>query len=126
MTESEYGKIQKRTFNSFITKLNKETNKYGINFPIDETEFGKTVNFLDVTFYVDRNNHIQYKSYTKPTDSKRYLRPQSFHPKTVFESVPYSQMIRTLERNSTEQTKTTEMELLKNNFEKSGYAERTQ
>ena len=62
------------------------------------------------------------KSYTKPTDSKRYLRPQSFHPKTVFESVPYSQMIRTLERNSTEQTKTAEMETLKKDLENSGYA----
>ena len=30
-------------------------------------------------------------------------------------------MIRTLERNSTESTKTTEMEILKKNFEKSGY-----
>ncbi len=80
------------------------------------------INFLDVTLYIDENNKIQYKSFTKPTDSKRYLRPQSFHPKTVFESVPYSQMIRTLERNSTEQTKTTEMETLKKDFEKSGYS----
>ena len=112
----------KRTFISFLKKLNKETNKYGINFPIDEAQFGKTVHFLDVTFYIDENNHIQYKSYTKPTDSKRYLRPQSFHPKTVFESVPYSQMIRTIERNSTVQTKTTEMETLKKDFEKSGYS----
>ena len=111
----------KRTFISFLKKLNKETNKYGINFPIDEAEFGKTVNFLDVTFYIDENNNIQYKSYTKPTDSKRYLRPQSFHPKTVFEAVPYSQMIRTQERNSTEETKTTEMEKLKEDFVKSGY-----
>ena len=112
----------KRTFNSFVTKLNKETNKYGIKFPIDEAQFGKTVNFLDVTLYIDENNNIQYKSYTKPTDSKRFLRPQSFHPKTVFESVPYSQMIRTLDRNSKEQTKTTEMEKLKKDFEKSGYS----
>ena len=112
----------KRTFISFLKKLNKETNKYGINFPIDEAQFGKTVHFLDVTFFIDENNVIQYKSYTKPTDSKRYLRPQSFHPKTIFESVPYSQMIRTLERNSTAQTKAAEMDTLKKDFVKSGYS----
>ena len=112
----------RRTFTSFLTKLNKETNKYGINFPIDEAQFGKTFNFLNVTFYIDENDRIQYKSYTKPTDAKRYLRPQSFHPKMVFEAVPYSQMIRTLERNSAEETKRTEMEKLKKDFEKSGYS----
>ena len=79
------------------------------------------MNYLDVTFYIDENNCIQYKSFTKPTDSKRFLRPQSFHPKTVFESVPYSQMIRTLERNSSEETKKTGMKQLKIDFEKSGY-----
>ena len=114
-------KGSKRTFMNFITKLNNETNKYGIHFPIEEIQFGKTVNYLDVTFYIDENNCIQYKSFTKPTDSKRFLRPQSFHPKTVFESVPYSQMIRTLERNSSEETKKTGMKQLKIDFEKSGY-----
>ena len=112
----------KRTFISFLKKLNKETNKYGINFPIEEAQFGKTVNYLDVTFYIDENNQIQFKGYTKPTDAKRYLRPQSFHPKTVFKAVPYSQMLRTLERNSTEETKKTGMETLKKDFEKSGYS----
>ena len=111
----------KRTFINFLTKLNNETNRYGIHFPIEEAQFGKTIHFLDVTLYIDENNTIHYKSYTKPTDSKQYLRPQSFHPKTVFESVPYSQMIRTLERNSTEENKTAEMETLKKNLEKSGY-----
>ena len=84
-------------------------------------QFGKTVNFLDVTFYIDQHNNIQYKSYTKPTDAKRYLRPQSFHPKSVFKSVPFSQMIRILERNSSEETKKTEMEKLKEHFKESGY-----
>ena len=61
----------KRTFINFLTKLNRETNKYGINFPIDDAQFGKTIHYLDVTLYIDENNIIQYKSYTKPTDSKR-------------------------------------------------------
>ena len=87
------------------SEYGEETNKYGINFPINEIEFGKSVNFLDVTLYIDENKRIQYKSYTKPTDAKHYIRPQSFHPKNVFKSVPFSQMISTLERNSVEETK---------------------
>ena len=111
----------RRSFNSFVKKLNKETNKYGINFPLDEAQFGKSVNYLDATLYIDENNHIQYRSYTKPTDAKRYLRPQSFHPRNVFTSVPLSQMIRTIERNSTEQSEVTEMKKLKEDFVRSGY-----
>ena len=103
--------------------MNRETNKYGIHFPLEEVQFGKTVHFLDVTIYIDENNTIQYKSYTKPTDSRRYLKPQSFHPKSVFKSVPFSQMIRTLERNSTQQTKEIEIERLKEDLKRSGYAQ---
>ena len=113
----------RRSFDAFVNKLNKETNKYGINFPVGEVQFGSAVNFLDVSLYIDEHNTVQYKSYTKPTDAKRYLRPQSFHPKNVFQSVPLSQMIRTIERNSTETTLTTEMEKMKNDFIRSGYVE---
>ena len=114
----------KRTFVSWLKKLNNETNKYGINFPLEESQFGKSVNFLDVTLFIDQNNNIQYKSYNKPTDAKRYLRPQSFHPKSVFESVPYSQIIRTREHNSTEETMLSELQKMKEDFKKSGYDER--
>ena len=71
--------------------------------------------------YIDDNNQIQWRSYTKPTDAKRYLRPQSFHPKNVFTSVPTSQMIRTIERNSDENVEKTEMKKLIHDFEQSGY-----
>ena len=50
----------RRGFENFVRKLNRETNKYGINFPIDEIQFGKSVNFLDVTLYLDEENKIQY------------------------------------------------------------------
>ena len=96
-------------------------NRYGINFPVNEVQFGKSVHFLDVILFIDENNRIQYRSYSKPTDAKRYLRPQSFHPKNVFTSVPLSQMIRTIERNSSEDTRTTEMEKMKEDFVRSGY-----
>ena len=70
----------RRSFENFVKRLNKETNKYGINFQINEIEFGKSVNFLDITLYINENNRIQHKSYMKPTDAKHYLGPQSFHP----------------------------------------------
>ena len=84
-------------------------------------QFGKLVNFLDITLYIDDENKLQYRSYTKPTDAKRYLRPQSFHPSSVFTSVPLSQMIRTIERNSIEETEREEMEKMIQDFEQSGY-----
>ena len=77
--------------------------------------------FLDVTIYIDEQNQIQFRSYSKPTDAKRYLRPQSFHPKNVFESVPLSQMMRTIERNSVEETMKVEMKKMTEDFVRSGY-----
>ena len=84
----------KGQFLNFIK--NTEANKIGINFPVSETQFGKSVNYLDQTLYLDDENNIQYKSYSKPTDAKRFLNPRSFHPPHVFKSVPTSQMIRQL------------------------------
>ena len=113
----------KRQFLNFVKNLNKETNKFGINFPANEIQFGRSVNFLDVTLYLDHENKIQYKSYSKPTDAKRFLNTNSFHPQHVFKSVPISQMIRTANRNSKDDTLDSEMKELKKNFQKSGYKE---
>ena len=52
---------------------------------------------------------------------KHYLRPQSFHPKNVFTSVPLSQMIRAIERNSCAENDTLEMERWIKDSEGSGY-----
>lgn len=101
--------------------LNTETNKYGINFPVKESQFGKTVNMLDVTLYLDENNTIQYKSYNKPTNSKRYLNTRSFHAPHTFRSVPFSQMLRTLNRNSNVLDQSKELDTLQENLVNSGY-----
>ena len=111
----------KRQFMNFVKRLNHEANKFGINFPITEAKFGKSVDFLDETLYLDENNNIQYKSYSKPTDAKRFLNPNSFHPPHVFKSVPISQMIRTINGNSKQETRIDEMKKLKDNMIKSGY-----
>ena len=80
-----------------------------------------SISLIYLTVYLDEDNTIQYKGYTKPTDAKRYLNSKSFHPKSVFKSIPFSQMIRTIENNSREETRTTQMNDLVKHFENSGY-----
>ena len=110
-----------RSFINFVNQLNTETMKFGIKFPISEIQFGKSIHIMDLFVYLENDNRIQYKGYIKPTDSKRYLNPNSFHPRSVFHSIPYSQMLRTLRNNSKEETKITELNQCINHFENSGY-----
>ncbi len=95
--------------------------KYGIKFTINEVQFGKSVHFLDLCVYLDSDNSIQYRGYTKPTDAKRYLNPKSFHPKSVFNAIPFSQMLRSLRNNSKEESRTIELNQCIKYFENSGY-----
>ena len=110
-----------RSFINFVNQLNAETSKYGIRFPLNEMQFGKSVHMLDLFVYLEENNRIHYKSYMKPTDAKRYLNPNSFHPRSVFYSVPFSQLLRTLRNNSKEETKTAELNKCISHFKNSGY-----
>ena len=91
-----------------MNRLNSEATKYGIKFPINEVQFGKSVNFLDLTVYLEEDNTIHFKGYTKPTDAKRYINTKSFHPRSVFTSIPYSQMILKIKNNSKDDTRTIE------------------
>ena len=111
----------RRSFDSFVRLLNREAAKFGLKFPVKEIQFGKSVNVLDITAYLNDENTIHYKSYTKPTDAKRYLNTKSFHPQTVFKSIPYSQMLRTIENNSKEETKSVQSKAVVDQFENSGY-----
>ena len=108
-------------FQKFINNLNKESQKFNIHFPITEVQFGKTVNFLDLTIYLDDQNKIQHKLYTKPTDARTYLNPGSFHPSHVFASIPFSQMIRIIKRNTKEETCKKDLESLHSDLIKCGY-----
>ena len=111
----------KRSFDNFVAQLNAEIMKYGIEFPIKEIQFGKSVHFIDLRVYLDNNNIIHYQGYSKPTDSKRYLNPSSLHPRSVFNAIPFSQMLRTLRNNSKQETATNELELRMEQFKNSGY-----
>ena len=76
---------------------------------------------LDITPYLEEDNTIHYKGFSKPTDAKRYLNTKSFHPRSVFQSIPFSQMIRIMENNSKEDTRDEQVTELINHFENSGY-----
>ena len=93
--------------------------KFGIRFPLKEVQFG--VNSLDLTVYLEEDNTIQYRGYTKPTDSKRYLNPKSFHPRFVFDSILFSQLLRTVRNNSKESTRSEELQKCIKEFTNSGY-----
>ena len=99
------------------------SNKFGINFPLDAIQFGRSIDYLDITAYLDEENRIQYKPFSKPTDAKRYLNPQSFHPRHVFKSVPMSQMNRTFDQNSQQDQLEIDLIEVKNSLIKSGYKE---
>ena len=106
-----------------MKKLNQMSNKFGINFPLDAIQFGRSIDYLDITAYLDEENRIQYKPFSKPTDAKRYLNPQSFHPRHVFKSVPMSQMNRTFDQNSQQDQLEIDLIEVKNSLIKSGYKE---
>ena len=111
----------KRSFLNFVNQINKETMKYGIKFPANEIQFGRSVHCLDLSAYLDENNVVHYRGYTKPTDAKRYLNPNSFHPRSIFSSIPFSQMLRTVRNNSKPETRDIELNQCISHFEASGY-----
>ena len=110
-----------RQFGMFVNILNKLASAFGIRF--GSWEIGKSVNFLDVTLYLDEDNKIQYKLYTKPTDARNYLRTDSFHPPHVFNSVAFSQMLRVVNRNSRDDTRLADLEVLKADLKRSGQSQ---
>ena len=86
-------------FDSFVARLNQLCGAFGISF--GDWSFGSSINFLDVTLFVDDDGFIQYRLFKKPTDLRLYLKSNSFHPSHVFDSVAFSQIKRVMRRNST-------------------------
>ena len=80
-----------RQFKHFIELFNKFGSKYGVVF--DKDMFGDSVNFLDVLIS-NTCGSIITDLFIKPTDARRYLHRNSFHPKHTFSSIPFSQMRR--------------------------------
>ena len=69
-------------------------------------------NSHDACIYVEEIK-ILYGEYTKPADAKRYVNTNSFLPGAVFDSVPSSQMLRTISNYSKE---TIQMDKLNKNI----------
>ena len=74
----------------FASKLNKE--HPSIKF--DWKHSKNNINFLDTVIYKDKNNKLQTKLYTKPTDKRNFLHYKSAHPKSLKDNIPYSQALR--------------------------------
>ena len=81
---------------------------------------GEEVDFLDTQCYVE-GGKIKYRLFKKPTDSRRYLQRDSYHPSHTFRSVPTSQMIRVSRVNSEDGHRNVDIEELKKDLIKSGY-----
>ena len=112
-----------RQFHLFVKKLNDCARPFGIQF--GDFQIGKSVNFLDVTLYLDNQNNIDYKLFKKDTDARIFLKTDSFHPHHVFKSVVFSQMIRVIHRNSQEETCINDLTQLKQDLNKCGHMEDT-
>ena len=110
-----------RLFEKFVKELNRQTEPFGIKF--GDSQIGSEVNYLDVTLSIDDEGQMQYKLFRKETDARQYLNPSSFHPKNVFESVAFSQMMRVIQRNSLDATCLDDLEQLKSDLVKCGHNE---
>jgi len=75
---------------SFIDDFNKFNPSITLTHQISNT----TINYLDVTLYLDENRYLQTTVYKKPTDNGKYLHFHSDHPPHTKLSLPYSQGIR--------------------------------
>ena len=110
-----------RQFDLFVKRLNELAKPFGIQF--GDHQIGRSVDYLDVTVYLDEGNQLQYKLFKKETDARMYLKTSSFHPPHVFKSVVYSQMIRVIRRNSLDATCVKDLEQLRSDLAKSGHKE---
>ncbi len=82
----------RQELNTFLEYLNDKAKKYKLKFTHEISETG--VPFLDTFIYLDENNDIQSRLYTKPTDTHDYLRYDSAHPKSTKDAIPYGQFLR--------------------------------
>ena len=56
----------------------------------------RSVNFLDVTLFIDDSGYIQTTLYSKPGKLCQYLLPSSCHPNHITRNIPYSLAYRLL------------------------------
>ena len=74
----------------FIKELKQKHKTIKFDFKYSKT----TIKFLDFLVYKDVNNKVQTNLYKKPTDRQSYLHANSEHPRSLKESITYSQALR--------------------------------
>ena len=82
------------------------------------------VNFLDTTVHLDPDGSIWSDLYSKPTDSHKYLRFESSHPRHCMQGLPYSQFLRVRRICSREEDFVRHCENLRTHFIRRGYPTR--
>ena len=71
--------------------------------------------------YKDINNKLQTTLYKKPTDRQSYLHANLEHPRSLKESIPYSQALRVKRICSTNSKFEAHINTIKDQFIKCGY-----
>ena len=74
----------------FIDELNKKHKNLKLDCKIPT----KQIEFLDTIIYRDQQHKIQRTIFRKLTDEQTYLHAQSNHPKSLKDSIPYSQALK--------------------------------
>ena len=107
-----------RKFDIFVINFNDFGAKYGIVF--DKKAIGDTVHFLDV-LVSNATGTLVTDIYVKPTDTRRYLHRNSFHPQHTFIGIPFSQMRRAMLICSTPYLQQSAINQMVESFLKCGY-----
>ena len=102
---------------NFIQVLNSKHQSIRFEFNISTLK----MEFLDVLLYKDQNHNIQTTLYKKPNDHQSYLHAKSEHPKSLKNSIAYSQTLRIRRICSTDSEFNKHSKLLLNNFKERGY-----
>ena len=101
----------------FMSDLNKKHSSIKFEFKYSQTK----IEFLDVLVYKDHNNMLQTTIYRKQTDRQNYLDARSEHPKSLKDSIPYSQALRIKRICSSQQEFLSHTAKMINQFQKRGY-----
>ena len=99
----------------FMSDLNKQHSSIKFEFKYSQTK----IEFLDVLVYKDHNNMLQ--TTRKQTDRQNYLDARSEHPKSLKDSIPYSQALWIKRICSSQQEFLNHTAKMINQFQKRGY-----
>ena len=101
----------------FIKELNQNHKTMTFDFKYLKTK----IEFLDVLVYKDINKNLKTTLYKKPTDHQSYLHVNSEHPRSLKESIAYSQALRVKRICFTNSELEVHINIFKDQFVKSGY-----